>query len=57
MCDNVAHFFFMYIRLPQIVETTVANRDGGFILYQELPNNHYNHYLHSEYVAFWQGDA
>ena len=57
MCDNVAHFFYMYIRLPQIVETTVANRDGSFILCQILSNDHYNHYRHSEYVAFWQGDA
>ena len=52
MCDNVAHFFYMYIRLPQIVETTVANRDGGFILYQVPPNDHYNHYRHSVYVEF-----
>ena len=52
MCDNVAHFYYMYIRLSQIVETTVANRDGGFTLGQVLPNDHYNHCLHNEYVAF-----
>ena len=57
MCDNVAHFYYMYIRLPQIVETTVANRDGGFTLCQVLPNDHYNHYLHNEYVEVWQGGA
>ena len=27
----------------------IANRDGGFILCQVLPNDHYNHYLHNEY--------
>lgn len=52
MCDTVAHFYYMYIRLPQIVETTVANRDGGFILCQVLPNVRYNHYQHNGYVAF-----
>ena len=30
----------------------IANRDSGFILYQALPNAHYNHYQHNEYVAF-----
>ena len=38
-----------------IVETTVANGDGGFTLGQVLPNGHYNHYLHNVYVAFLQG--
>ena len=52
MCDSVAHFYYMYIRLPQIVETTVANRDGGFILCQVLSNVRYNHYQHNGYVAF-----
>ena len=52
MCDNVAHFFYMYIRSPQIVETIVANRNGGFTLGQVPPNDHYNHYRHSVYVAF-----
>lgn len=28
-----------------------------FILYQALPNAHYNHYLHNEYVEVWQGGA
>lgn len=57
MCDNVAHFYYIYIRLPKIVKTTFANRDGVFILYQALPNAHYNHYLHNEYVEVWQGGA
>lgn len=57
MCDVVAHFYYIYIRLPKIVKTTVANRDGVFILYQALPNAHYNHYLHNEYVEVWQGGA
>lgn len=43
------------LRLSQIVGTTVANRDGGFILCQVPPNDHYNHYPYNGYVAFWQG--
>ena len=35
-----------------IVETTVANRNGGFILCQVLPSDRYSHYLHNEYVAY-----
>ena len=35
----------------------IANRDGVFTLGQVLPNVRYNHYLHNEYVAFWQGGA
>ena len=35
----------------------IANRNGGFILCQVLPNDHYNHYLHNEYVEVWQDDA
>ena len=57
MCDAVAHFYYIYIRLSQIVETTVANRDGGFIFCPVLPSDRYSHYLHNEYVAFWQGGA
>ena len=39
------------------IETTVANRDGGFILCQVPPNDHYNHYLHNGYMAFLQYGA
>ena len=42
-------------RLTQFVETTFAYRDGGFILCQVPPSDHYNHYPHNGYVAFWQG--
>lgn len=45
MCDNVAHFYKTHLSI-------VANHDGDFILYQALPNVHYNHYLHNGYVAF-----
>ena len=40
-------------QLSQIVGTTVANRDSGFILYHVPPNDHYSHYPHNGYVAFW----
>ncbi len=53
MCDSVAHFYYIYIRLPQIVETTVAFRDGGFILCQVPPSDHYSHYPHNGCVSFW----
>ena len=38
-------------RLTQFVETTFANRDGGFILCHVPPSNHYSRYPHNEYVA------
>ena len=40
-------------RLSQIVEATVAFRDGGFILCQVPPSDHYSHYPHNGCVAFW----
>ena len=30
----------------------IVNRNGVFTLGQVPPNDHYNHYLHNEYVAF-----
>ena len=31
--------------------------DSLFIFCQVLPSDRYSHYLHNEYVAFWQGGA
>lgn len=39
--------------LPQFVGATAAMRDGGFILCQVPPSDHYSHYPHNGYEAFW----